>query len=491
MGRIHDKFVVCCAGAIAVLLCAPAISHAITERSDGEAVDLTASCTIVQPEDYRRKQRITDGDVKTYSKIRTGTSLRVRWTDDEAVAGLYLKWYKLPSSFTLSEFDGDGNLLAWQTVEAPLYNAYYTVDTATREITVESENALYLSEAMLFSDGTLPDGAFDWSSPAEKADILVIAAHPDDELLYFGGTLPTYAGQRGLNVQVVYLTYDERARIDEALSGLWTCGVRNAPVFLDFRDVYTETLEEAEASWGRDTVTEAIVEAIRRFRPEVIVTHDLNGEYGHGAHMLVAACTLDAVSAAADGELFADSAQRYGVWQTQKLYLHLYGEGTITMDWRVPLSAFDGKTALEVANLAYARHLSQQSFQHAVYDTGKYSSAEFGLAFSVVGADEDGDDFLEHIDPARLSDYTEPEADAEAQAEPADTQALPEATATPVQTPADTAATPEPVVSQGISTRGRWIVLAAAVTLILICLVLLLRIKGDPPGTTMKNRNER
>jgi LmbE family N-acetylglucosaminyl deacetylase len=380
-------------------------------------------------------------------------------------------------------------LLALQTIVAPLYNAYYTVEGATREIKVESDRTLYLSEALLLSDGTLPDGLFNWQSPTQKADILVVAAHPDDELLYFGGTLPTYAGQRGLNVQVVYLACDERARIDEALDGLWVCGVRNAPVFLGFRDAYSETLEEAQTDLDRDAITAAIVETIRRFKPEVIVTHDLSGEYGHGVHMLTARCTLDAVAAAADGEQFTDSANLFGVWQAQKLYLHLYNFGKITMDWRVPLSAFDGKTALEVANIAYARHLSQQSFQHAVYDDGKYSSAEFGLVYSAVGSDEAGNDFLEHIDPSRLSDYTVPETEQSTQPEPTDAQATPEVTATPTQCPADRLETPIPGVLSNAVAINRWLLLGIVSALMVICVALLLRIRGDSTTKTMKNRD--
>ena len=38
----------------------------------------------------------------------------------------------------------------------------------------------------------------------DKAELMLLVAHPDDELLWFGGLLPTYAGQRGLKVQVVY-----------------------------------------------------------------------------------------------------------------------------------------------------------------------------------------------------------------------------------------------------------------------------------------------
>ncbi len=67
------------------------------------------------------------------------------------------------------------------------------------------------------------------------------------------------------------------------------------------------------------------------------------------------------------------------------------------MDWRVPLAAFDGLTALDVANQAYDCHVSQQEFHQNVYDTGDISSAEFGLAYTQVGQDVAGGDFFENI----------------------------------------------------------------------------------------------
>ncbi len=285
----------------------------------------------------------------------------------------------------------------------------------------------------------------------------MISAHCDDELLYFGGTIPTYAGEKGLVVQVAYMANEERLRMDEAMNGLWLCKVRNAPVLVGMKDAYTETLEAAEKRWGRDETVAAIVSLIRRFKPEVIVTHDLEGEYGHGAHRITASCTLEAVSAAADGTLYPESAQEYGAWQTKKLYLHLFDTGAITMDWRVPLDAFDGLTALDVANLAYDCHVSQQEFHQNVYDTGDFSSAEYGLAYTQVGQDVAGGDFFENIPLDALSNYVAPT--------PSPT---PEPTPTPTVAPTPSPTASPEVAAETPAAPDRTMLLLAAGVLVLL-----------------------
>jgi len=347
--------------------------------------------------------------VKTYAKLTPGEGYACVWTDVETIAGVYIKWYALPVSAILVQVDAQGAELNRETLVQPLYNAFYALLPETRGFKLYSEDeTLLLSELTFFTAGELPEGVLNWQPPLDKADLLVVSAHCDDELLYFGGTIPTYAGQRGLAVQVAYMANGERIRVDEALSGLWHLGVRNAPVFLPFRDAYTECLGDGLKRWGEENTVSALVELIRRFQPEVIVSHDINGEYGHGAHRATAYCLLKAVPLATDATLYPDSATTYGTWQTQKLYLHLYAEQSRTMNWRVPLSAFNGKTALELANEAYDMHVSQQGYHQTVYDEGDYNSAVFGLAYSAVGTDEAKDDFFEHIDPARLSTYVAP-----------------------------------------------------------------------------------
>ena len=66
-------------------------------------------------------------------------------------------------------------------------------------------------------------------------------------------------------------------------------------------------------------------------------------------------------------------------------------------DWRVPLEAFGGKTALEVAQDAYRLHVSQQKTTYVVTDEGATSNARFGLAYTAVGPDVVGGDFMENI----------------------------------------------------------------------------------------------
>ena len=77
------------------------------------------------------------------------------------------------------------------------------------------------------------------------SNVLVIAAHPDDELLFFGGTIPDSGVERGLSVVVAYMSYSNTTRKSELLNGLWSMGVRNYPVIGNFHDLYRGTLEAA------------------------------------------------------------------------------------------------------------------------------------------------------------------------------------------------------------------------------------------------------
>lgn len=458
-----------CPRVFACLLCLLALWSAAGSFSfaaDETAQDYSALVRFDSPEEKKSVRRMQDDKVLTYTKIRGATGVQCAWTDEEKITRLFLEWFETPSAFTLTQADAAGNELKRETIEDPIVMDVYPLEAETRAIEMYAEEMLSISTLRFLGEGALPEGVYDWEKPTQKADLLVISAHPDDELLYFGGTIPTYAGEEGLSVQVVYMAYDNRVRVSEAMAGLWLLGVRNAPVFAGFYDKYTETLAAAEKKWGREETTEAIVELMRRFRPEVVLTHDLAGEYGHGAHMLTAAATLDAVSIAADGSKCPASAREYGVWQIQKLYLHLCQNGTITMNWRVPLAAFDGQTALQMASLAYACHVSQQEYHQNIYDSGAYSCAEFGLAFTLVGFDDGAGDFFEHIPPERLTSYVAPTPSPEPSPEP-----TPEPT--PKREPTPTAA-PQPseaLASDSAETHTLLIALIVLFVLALCCCI--------------------
>lgn len=79
----------------------------------------------------------------------------------------------------------------------------------------------------------------------------------------------------------------------------------------------------------------------------MIVTHDLGGEYGHGAHKCVASTVCKSVSKLAARKNYnGGRSKTLYPWQVKKLYIHLYDENVVNMDWSQPLEVFGGSTAL-------------------------------------------------------------------------------------------------------------------------------------------------
>jgi LmbE family N-acetylglucosaminyl deacetylase len=143
---------------------------------------------------------------------------------------------------------------------------------------------------------------------------------------------------------------------------------------------------------------------IRELKPAVIVTHDVNGEYGHGAHQVCADAAMWCAEHSADPDADPASFDKYGAWDVSKLYLHLYPENGIVMDWRTPDPALSGRSPLEAAKDAYALHVTQQNAGTAVIgkdfevtDEGEFSCSRFGLYRSLVGPDILKNDFFENI----------------------------------------------------------------------------------------------
>lgn len=259
------------------------------------------------------------------------------------------------------------------------------------------------------ADSPLPSWVQTWAPVTTAADIVVVSAHADDEQIFFGGILPTYQAERDIRVQLVYLTNhwtyssDSKVREHEKLAGLWTAGIRHYPITGDFGDGYAETLEGAMQITNFDAATLFLAQCFRITHPQVIVTHDVNGEYGHGQHRLASAAVCNAVEAAANPEYDPGSASAYGVWNTPKLYLHLATDNQIKLNFRVPLVSFPGKRAIDVARQAYLCHDSQQYCWFTVDDYGALANNLFGLVRSTVGTDTSAD-VMENLTPYRVQE---------------------------------------------------------------------------------------
>ena len=171
------------------------------------------------------------------------------------------------------------------------------------------------------------------------ASVLMIVAHPDDE----DGSLLTYLS-RGMGARCTLLTltrgeggqnamsadsYDALGliRTNELLKAGEYYGAKQLwGTEIDFG--FSKTQEEAFSKWGHDRVLYDAVLAVRRVRPQVIVSTFVGGiTDGHGHHQVSGEIAQEAFKAAADPNVFPEqlkpvSAGGLGltVWQPLAVY---------------------------------------------------------------------------------------------------------------------------------------------------------------------------
>lgn len=350
---------------------------------------------------------LTDGTFSSYANIVAPLTLSA----EDSIGGVYIIFRNNAVGFTASDGESslyfDGGFLQYY---APLSSL------ESDSLTLTFDEPVDISDIYVFGEGELPEFVHTWNAPWERADLLLFSTHADDEQLFFAGVLPYYAGELEYRVQVAYFTdhVDTPSRRQELLNGLWTVGVRNYPVISVFPDQYSESYDDALANLNSHGFTEDDVlayqaELLRRFKPLVAVGHDLKGEYSHGQHILNATTLTRAVELAADPASYPTSADKYGTWDTPKLYLHLYEENAVIMDWDIPLESFGGKTAFQMTQEGFLCHKSQQFTWFTDWLNGEngnntsaasikhYSPCKYGLYRSTVGEDVIKNDFFENI----------------------------------------------------------------------------------------------
>lgn len=409
-GVFRKILVLCCTAAIIFSSGNGASASEIPEMAE----DISGKKLVEKQKGFSSVSQLFDGRERDPLKFREDAWITL--AHEEGIGSLYLVFDTEYGEYTVTDPETgkthragtDGFLHEFLDLET-------IFGTAPARVTLSFENgAGKLNELYAFTPGQTPDFVQKWQLPAEgETDIVLFSTHGDDEQLFFAGLLPYYAAERDCQVQVVYMTGHRNMsmrRSHEMLDGLWAVGIRSCPVFGPFGDYNTSSASEAyhryrQKGISQEDILSFVVEQVRRFRPKVAVGHDLNGEYGHGMHMVYAENLCKAVEVSADPALFPESAEAYGVWDVPKTYLHLFPEKPIVMDWDQPLGSFDGMTAYEVTKkLGFPRHVSQQTY-YSWYFSGKdtaaeitqYSPCEFGLYRSTVGEDVQKNDFLENV----------------------------------------------------------------------------------------------
>ncbi|MCD7859378.1 MAG: hypothetical protein LUH51_04295 [Firmicutes bacterium] len=382
------------------LFCFPARAE---EAEEAETAGIRAYGT-----GYEDFSFLFDGDDRSYFASEGSVELTIE--SDTPFAGLYLKLDAPCGAYEIT-VSGSGETLTAGT--AGFLHEYVAL-SETSSVTICWDGAVSLSEIMLLPGGELPADVQVWQEPLEgAADLLLLVAQPGDDQLFFAGLLPLYAA-RGVGVQVVYLS-DARnltnLRVHEALDGLWASGITVYPVFGEFETFLTDDLDATYArlenlGHSRKELEEFVVENLRRFCAQVVVTHGESGEYGCGLSMVCADLAKASVSLASDAEFGIASAETYGLWQVSKLYLLDAQSPDVLLPLDEPLDELGGLTPFAVSQaLAYPCHISQKWTWYPEWLNSSSTAAGleswrtdcYALAFSAVGEDAGGNDLLENI----------------------------------------------------------------------------------------------
>lgn len=207
---------------------------------------------------------------------------------------------------------------------------------------------------------------YDYQPMPERTDLLVVFAHPDDEVDCFGGLIP-HSLAEGKTVLAVCMTRGEGGgnatrRDRELRASLWTCGLRHEPIQGAFADCgYVAQGQFKSLAWvwnqwgGRARAAAFVADLYRRYRPTVIFTHNpVTGDYGHPNHMATGWACIDAYETCLATADLADDETAL-----QQLHIASRSDRAWRMDWDQPDPRLNGKSATQIATRALACHQSQ------------------------------------------------------------------------------------------------------------------------------------
>jgi len=196
--------------------------------------------------------------------------------------------------------------------------------------------------------------------------VLMIGAHPDDE---YSDLVALFA--RGMGAQVAYLSLSRGEggqnligpelgpelgiiRSEELLAARRIDGARQ--FFTRAYDFgYSKTLDESLRLWPRDSVLKDVLDVVRRFRPQIIVSvFSGTSRDGHGQHQVAGLVARQAFEALRDSS-----------WGPVKLYRSLYfdtASATLRLDAGV-LDPVEGRSYHQIAMAGRSQHRSQDQGQ--------------------------------------------------------------------------------------------------------------------------------
>jgi mycothiol conjugate amidase Mca len=182
----------------------------------------------------------------------------------------------------------------------------------------------------------------------------MVHAHPDDECLSTGGVLARY-GAEGINTVLITATGGEEGeivvpdmdtpenhtRLRELRDGELACAVTALGIGTLERLGYRDSgMDGAEANnhpeslhlADKDVALGRLVALVRRYRPQVLVSYDERGGYGHPDHIACHQITVAAFDAAGDPSRYPEAG---APWTPLKLYYTAFPRQEVYRAWTI------------------------------------------------------------------------------------------------------------------------------------------------------------
>ena len=175
------------------------------------------------------------------------------------------------------------------------------------------------------------------------ARVLVVAAHPDDIEFGAAGTVARWVDE-GAEVRYLVATRGDKGSDDPSVDPDELAGVREREQRAAAEEIGVAGVDFLGEPDGQVEpslrLRERITYAIRRFRPEIVMTHDptvlfVNNEWvNHPDHRAVGMATVDAVFPTARDPLNFPQhvAQGLGAWKVAELFLWSTNEANQLVD---------------------------------------------------------------------------------------------------------------------------------------------------------------
>lgn len=197
--------------------------------------------------------------------------------------------------------------------------------------------------------------------------LLFIGAHPDDETFFAAGSLARYRSE-GVSISIVCATRGDAGKTGDLCSQADLAQrregeLRDAMAIVGVSDIQLLSYMDKHLSDAPvEQLRSELVGAIRRTKPQVVVTFDPHGANQHRDHIAIARFTNDAISAAADARWFPDAGPAHVVdrvlWTPPTFLFRLPPERSLEhepgFDFLVDTSGF-----LDQKERAFRAHASQ------------------------------------------------------------------------------------------------------------------------------------